>query len=459
MGAVTSQIPVPFHGSGAGDGELTWGQQGIWITMLRTGRTMNIGGAMPLPEGSALSEFESSLRFLMSRHESLRTRLRFDDDGWPRQVVSASGEATLDVVDIDAADDPAEAAEALRSRYEFTPFDHVHEWPVRMGLIRQQGALTHFVVQYSHLSVDGSGIEAVVRDLAHLDPQTGAATAAVSGIRPLALAAKQRGPVGRRQSERALRYWESLLRVIPAQRFGVSAEPQQPRFWEIVCHSPAMYLALQAVADRTRADTGHVLLAAYAVALARVTGRSPSVAQVLVNNRFRPDFANSVSHLTQTGICVIDVADAAFDDVVAQAWNAATNAHLHGYFDTIAHQEMLARVARERGEEIDISCFVNDRRAQSAPVASGNPTPAEIRAALPFTTVRWERKLDTYDGAFYLHVDASPGAVEFAIWADTHRLSLAEIEMCAHELEAVTVRAALDPRSTTGVPAATAANS
>ncbi len=450
MGAVTSRIPVPFAGPGEGDGELTWGQQGIWMTMLRTGRTMNIGGAMPLPAGSALDEFTTSLRFLMSRHESLRTRLRFGDDGWPCQVVFASGEAALDVMDIDAGDDAAEAAEALRSRYESTPFDHAHEWPVRMGLIRQHGTLTHFVVQYCHLSVDGSGIDAVVRDLAHLDPETGAATKAVSGIRPLALAAKQRGPVGRRQSQRALRYWESLLRTIPAQRFGVSSQPEEPRFWEIVCHSPAMYLALQAVSERTRADTGHVVLAGYAVALARVTGRSPSVAQVLVDNRFRPGFANSVSHLTQPGICVIDVAGRRFDDIVAQAWNAATNAHLHGYFDTMEHQALLARIGRERGEEIDISCYVNDRRGQSAPVVAGSPTADEIRAALPGTTFRWGSKLDTYDGAFYLHVDAAPDAVEFAIWADTHRLSPADIERSAHELESVIVQAALDPPATDG---------
>ncbi|MFC7483555.1 hypothetical protein ACFQX7_31015 [Luedemannella flava] len=46
--------PVPRRGHG--EAELTWGQQGIWLTMARTGRTMNIGGAMPLPAGTPLSE-------------------------------------------------------------------------------------------------------------------------------------------------------------------------------------------------------------------------------------------------------------------------------------------------------------------------------------------------------------------------------------------------------------------
>jgi hypothetical protein len=91
-----------------------------------------------------------------------------------------------------------------------------------------------------------------------------------------------------------------------------------------------------------------VLLAAYAVALARRTGRSPSVAQLVVSNRLRPGCADSVSQLAQLGICVIDVADTTFDEVVSRAWKAATNAYLHGYLDTVALKDMLARVGRER---------------------------------------------------------------------------------------------------------------
>jgi hypothetical protein len=105
-----------------------------------------------------------------------------------------------------------ESAEELRSRYEFTPFDYVNEWPVRMGAIRESGALTHLFVQYCHVVVDGLGIEAAVRDLEHLDgeghrrgerPATGAAPAG-AGPDP-------GGSEGRRRSDKSLRYWESQL--------------------------------------------------------------------------------------------------------------------------------------------------------------------------------------------------------------------------------------------------------
>jgi len=445
---VATRIPVTFEGEGAGEGEMTWGQQEIWHTIQRTGRTLNIGGVLPLPPSATIGEFTRLLEFLVGRHQALRTRFRAVGSGPPRQVLSSSGTVHLDVVDAPAAADAAAdaAAEALRSRYEFTPFDYAAEFPVRMGVIRAGDRLTHLVVQYCHLAVDGFGIEAVIRDLAQVpDAATADPPPAVDSVRPLELAARQQSPAGRRQSEKSLRYWEAQLDGVPPARFGVSDDPRTPRFWELVCHSPALHLALQMVAARTRAETGHVLLAAYAVAMARVTGRRPSVAQVLVSNRFRPGFADAVCHLTQPGLFVIDTPPGlAFDELVGRVWKSATAAYLHGYYDPAAHRAMLDRLAAERGAPVDLSCFVNDRRGAVPTMSTVDaPTPADVRAALPATTMRWDRRLPTYDGTFYLQVDATPDAVDFAIWADTHALSPAQVEACARELESAAVTAAL----------------
>jgi len=299
---VTSRVILPFQGTGCGVGELTWGQQSIWQTMRRTGRTMNIGGTVPLAPGTTLDEMAAMLRYIVSRHQTLRTRFRLSD-GLPQQVVSESGEIALDIMDVDSDASAGAAAEELRSHYEFTPFDHPNEWPVRMGIVRQDGALTHLVVQYCHLVIDGFGINAVVRDLTNQDPATGAGTVPVGGLTPLEIAAWQRTPAGVRQSERSLRYWADVLRTIPAERLGTSTDPREPRFWDHIRRSPALYVALRSIAHRTGIGAGHVLLAIYAVALARETGRSPSVTQVLVSNRFRPGCADSASHLTQPSIC------------------------------------------------------------------------------------------------------------------------------------------------------------
>lgn len=101
MAVKLSEVPVTFHGGGAGVGELTWGQAGILRTTRRTGRTMNIVLVMPQPEATPLAEMAAVLRFIVGRHPALRTRLRFADrsseDRMPQQVVAESGEVPLQI--------------------------------------------------------------------------------------------------------------------------------------------------------------------------------------------------------------------------------------------------------------------------------------------------------------------------------------------------------------------------
>jgi hypothetical protein len=456
-----SEIRVGFHGEGAGAGELTWGQMGIWRTTQRTGRTMNIVVTMPLPEGTPLAEMAGVLRFAVSRHPALRTRLRFADgpsgDRHPRQVIAGSGEVPLHIADIGDGDDPAAAAEELRSRFELTRFDYENEFPVRMGVIRRAGELAYLVLGYSHVMVDGAGLGALFQDLEHLDRVTGEAAVPPGGLSPLELARSQDSPAGRRQSERSVRYWAAQLGRLPAWRLSEPACPREPRFWELVAYSPAMELAMRAVAARTGADTTYVLLAAYSVAVARVFGRNPAVAQIVVSNRFRPGLADLVSQVSQHGICVVDAAGAAFDEVVARAQKAATNGSFYGYYDPVECDRLLDEIAARRGQPLDISWCLNDRRGKfGSDGGDGDvPTEAEVARVLPRTRLYWDRKQAMFDGALFLQVDSGPTmvgrqalaeglpAVYLEVWTDTHHFALAQVEAFVREMEAVAVEAAL----------------
>ena len=192
MPVATSRLAVPFTGStDLLTGPLTWGQVEIWQTMRRTGRTLNIGGVVALGPDATVPDLAATLGRLVSRHQALRTRLRLCDDELPQQVVHASGTVDLEVV-ASSAGDAELAAEAVRTRYEFTPFDLETEFPVRWGVVTVDGVPSHLVVQYSHLAVDGFGIEALVRDLPHLntaadpaaDPVGAGRRGAPAGTRP-----------------------------------------------------------------------------------------------------------------------------------------------------------------------------------------------------------------------------------------------------------------------------------
>jgi Condensation domain len=460
-----SEIRVGFHGDGDGAAELTWGQLEIWLAMQRTGQAINLSVMSPLASGTSLTELAAMLAFLVSRHPVLRTRLRFPADPpgqqHPRQVVAAAGEVPLHVADIGNGDDPAAAAEELRLRWELAWFDYENEFPVRMGVIRRPGALTHLVTCYSHLMVDGDAFNTLDEDLLRLGRITEEATAPAQGLSQLDVARWQGSPAGQRQSDRAIQYWADSLARLPAWRPSVPACPQQPRFWELAVCSPAMALGMRLVAARTGASAGAVLLAAYAAASARVFGRDPSVAQVIVGNRFRRGFAGVVSQACQPGICVVDAADATFDTVVARARRALAGAVFHAYYDPLERAKLLDENAARRGQPPDIDWFINDRRGMAGLPDDDCrvPTEAGLTQVLAHTTLAWNRKLPMFSGTLYIQADFGPmrdgrlsvaagrAAVYLEVWADTHHFILAQVEAFAREMEAVVVAAAFDARA------------
>lgn len=457
-------VLVPFSGAGCGDDELSWGQREMWGAMRRQRSSLPMGAVQRLPAGTTVDDVVATLRFVMGRHQSLRTRLRFDADEAaganrangaagidgaaaraarahrrPRQVVSTSGEVPLEIVDAGDADPDTVAAEVDR-RYQATEFDYEHEWPVRMAVVLAGGVPSHMVARYCHLAADGEGMAVLIADLANLDRATGEATRPLTGREPLEQVRWQRGPAGQRQSQATLRHWEALLRTVPPRRFGASPDPRTPRHWELGYRSPAAHLAAAVVADRTGTDTTPVLLAAFAVLLGRLTAIHPVVTQVIVNNRFRPGLGGTVTTVNHPGLCVIEVAGLAFDEVVARAWRATISAYKHAYYDPDQRDELIARVGRERGAELDLSCYFNDRRSRTR--AERVPAADEILAARPLSTLHWEPPRDVPVERLFLHVNDVPDAVDLTVVADTHHVSPGQMEWLARELEALLVEVA-----------------
>jgi hypothetical protein len=351
----------------------------------------------------------------------MRTRLRFDQDGHVYQVVSSSGEIAMPVVDA-AGQDPAEVGQQLFEQYRDTPYDFEHEWPLRMAVIVADGVPTHVVAVMHHLVLDGFGGAAMMADLMDRDPVTGEARTPPPQMQPLEQARWQQGPSGQRQSKNAMRYWEHLLRTIPPRRFAAKRAPQQPRYWEAAQTSPAMLLAARALAGRAGVDTGTVILAAFVVAVARMTGIRPVAMQPVVSNRFRPGLANVVAPINQTTLCAFDVGDTTFDEALTHVRRRAFGAYKYAYYDPDHLEEMISRVERDRGEEVDIACYFNDRRVQARDAAV---TPADVEDV--------------------------PTAVAFTLCADTLYVSPDEMRTCLATIESLIVSAALDPTTRTGL--------
>jgi hypothetical protein len=443
---VDQVFPIRFEAGDAGEDDLTWGQADLWEAMRRMRTWLPIGGVRPAPPGTTVGSVAADLQFLLSRHQALRTRLRIGAGGRARQVVASSGTVPLEVVDAGPGDDPAKVAEQVAERFRTARYDFATDWPVRVAVVRHRDTLTHQVTVMCHLVTDGAGAKAMLADLAGRKQRTGEAAGPVPGRQPLAQARWQRSPAGQRQSGAALRHWERWLRTIPPSRFGDSADPRSPRYWQVGFESPAMFLAVRAYADRTGADVASVLMTLFAVALVRASGVNPAVTRVMVNNRFRPGLAGVVAPISHAGLLVVDVAGVTVDEALARARRQAFATYKYAYYDPYRMLELTDRIGRERGEAVDIGCFFNDRRLRPQELAGAPvPTREQVHAALPLSRFRCELQQDEPLERLFVHVNDSPDAVDLTVLADTHYLAPADLEALIRGMEDIAVAAAFDP--------------
>ena len=449
-GEVVDRVVVAFDGDGEGEADLTWGQIGLWQSIEASGMSKTVFHIAEVEEGTTVDDVAERLRFMVSRHQALRTTLVLRGDAPPRQRCRASGEVTLTVVDA-GGHDPAEVAEAVSQRWQHEKFDYEHEWPIRLAVIRSGGALTHTVTVILHTSIDAYGLSALAADVDARDSVTGDA-APVTALQPLEQAARQASPAGQRQNAASLKYLERVLRTIDASRFGEPGHGGERRIDMIQYRSPATLLAIRAVAARERIDDSPVLLASFAVGLARFTGVNPVMAMLMVGNRFRPGLADSVSALIQLSPYMIDVADTTMGDAVSRAAASAINAYKNAYYDPYEQDEVIERVERERGEELDLSCFYNDRRQQArSHLGETIPSAEDIRAALADSHVSFEPEISMPRRKIYFNVDDPPGAIEFVMSVDTRYFDRADMAAIMRNIEEAAVQAALEPAAPTRV--------
>jgi hypothetical protein len=444
---------VHFEGEGSGVAELSWGQLEILGAMERHGTWLALSNVYPLPAGSTVEDVAQWLRYLMSRHQVLRTLLRFPANGPPGQVLHGSGEIGVDVVEA-GPEEPLAVADAMAHRYAGRQLDLSRDWPVFLAVVLKDGVPAYRVLTACHIVWDAFGALAVLADLRERDAAGGAPPRPITAMQPLEQARWQRSPAGQRHNEAVLRQWAEVLRQMPARRFPAPVDRGGPRHWKLEFDSPATHLAIEIIRARTRAGSAQVVLTMFLVALARVTGVNPAVTRVAVNNRFRRGLADSVSVTTQYGLCMVDVAGVTFDEALARLNRRVIATFKNAYYDPVRAAELVERVGRERGEELDIECYYNDRRlSQAQSPAADPPTPAEVRAALPATASSHEPLTRRGCERLFAAVEEVPGSFRLTLEADTWYVSREAMLACARAMERIAVAAALDPVAAPGPPA------
>jgi hypothetical protein len=445
------RIGVPFAGSGAGAAPLTWGQKAILHDMRETGWALNLSAVHVLPAGTTVEDVAARLSSLISRYPALRMRLEPDERGNPRQVVHASGEVGLFVVDVPDSEDHAgvlRRANDLWYERLFTELDLYRDWPMRMTVFRHRGLAACQVWTLPEILVDVTSFNLIMQDLTSGDTtnrRLGDPRAA--GI--LELGRREQSPALRRTSDRAMRYWESQVRHIPPLTFGEPTHPEGrlgQRYWHGRFSSPAAYLAMLAIARRTRTDSSRVLLALIATAIARVTGVNPLTAKVILNNRFRPGFAGAIASLSQNSVLTLDLADATIDEAVARARRVSLAAGMYAYYDPEQLEQLIARLDAERGYPARVTCRINDRRVTARPTTDegGQVTLEKIGQKLPETFLSWDGTLEALPEQAFISVEDYPGTVYLQVIFDLACFTEAQVEALLYGVEEVAIAAAFD---------------
>jgi len=460
-------VQVRFAGPGAGTGPLTWGQKAILQDMRETGWSHNACGVYEVDPGTSLDTLTAQLRELMCRYPALRMRLATGPDGRPHQEVAASGQIDVDVLELPDELEPAAVAkhaEDLWFTRLVTPLDLYRDWPVQLTVIQHQGQPRHRILTFSHLVIDGVSFALLLPDVGLADPADGSAVDP-NTIGTLELGYRENTPELRRVSDRAMRYWQSQLREIAPLTFGPARYPQGrqgKRFWHGRFHSSAAYLAILAIARRTRTDTSRVLLAVIATAIGRATGVCPLTTKVIVTNRYRPGYAQAMVSLSQNSVLTLDVSGATLDQAVARARQVSLAAGMFAYYDPDSLADLIERLDRERGYPARVTCRINDRRMLTRPgteAAAGTAeiTPQAIRAAQAETFLSWDGSLDHLPEQAFITIEDHPGAVRLQVIFDLAALTEEQVEALLRGVEEVAVAAAFDPDAPTlvepGVPA------
>jgi hypothetical protein len=450
---IAGEVLVSFAGDGAGEEELSWGQIGFWQGMEATGQSGTMGAVVALPPEVTVELLADVLGFAMSRHPSLRTKLRFDGDGPPRQVCLAEGQLRVPIVE--AGDrDPAELADAIKQRFCEHNFDYAEDWPVRQAIVTQHGVVTHCPTVYLHTSIDAGGLAALLADLAGRDPVTGEA-GPVTAIPPIEQARRQRTPAVRRHSTASLKHLERVMRAVRPGGFGAPRYAGEASFRMINFKSPATALAIPRIVAAHNVNSSSAVLAMVAVGLARHTGNGTVMAMLMVSNRFRPGFADSVSALVQLSPYLIDVAEVSLGEAVARAGTSLLHAYKNAYYDPYEQDALIDRVSAETGEDFDLCFFYNDRREQRMTDTEALATDDQIRAAVAGSSWEWVQQADMSTRKLFMNVDDPPGSIDFQVSVDCRYFDTGDLHSVVRGIEAAAVETVLDPCAPTRVAAAT----
>jgi len=425
-------LPVPRRGPLP----LSFAQQRLWfLDQLEPGSwAYNIPRALRLRGPLDRQALGRAVAEVVRRHEILRTRYAAMD-GEPLQVIEPPGEAGLPLVDLAALPPAAREAELGRVvvREARSPFD-LARGPVLRGTLVHLGEADHAALfTVHHIACDGWSLRLMERELGVLYGafRRGAAILPAP-LPPLPVqysdfAVWERGWLQGEVLEGHLAWWRRLLGG-PLPPLDLPADRPRPergtgRGGRLAFRLPGdLAERLRALGRREGATPFMVLLAGFAVLLARTSGRDDLVLGADVTNRGRRETEGLIGFFINMLALRLDLAgNPSFRELLARVREVALGAYAHQDvpFEKLVEEIQPQRTAGHSPLFNVVFNFNSDARLEGDGEADGGallPGLDVLPIAFDYETVRFDLTLlmseaaDGLNASWTYSVDLFDGA-------------------------------------------------
>lgn len=403
-------------------GQLTWSQRAMLEPAIVLKQGLNIHFAWPLRSDVSEEEVLACVLDLITTHEALRTVYVPPPEG-PAQRALDVGELVVDVVDAGPNPD-ASLADAASTSLASAPFEIAADLPIRVALLTSGGRPWNLAFALSHLVTDLGGIRWIQHHLRALLAHPPAEEAASPVVRqPLDEQAWECSAAGRRAAARALLRHEATLRMMPQTMLPrIPSDVGSPRFRYVQLDSPALAIAVPALAARHEVLSTAVLYAGICSVVGFVSGLDRGFFQVILSNRPGRMTQPAVGMLSQSPPSWVSLKDASLGDVISRAGMGLMSAMRFGRYPPEELMDLRRQVEVERGVALDLSCWLNDRRkaTRTLPVwGNKRPTSRILAQAAKQSQIRWGGSEEASICTYQINVDDAGEAMRLTMLVDT----------------------------------------
>ncbi len=332
-------LPPITQVDGAIPQPLSFAQQRLWyLEQLLPGTGMyNLPAAVRLAGPLDADVMAAALNAVITRHASLRTTFHAEE-GKPYQQIAPAETVALPVVDLSLiADSDLALQEQLRTE-AYTPFD-LQTGPLIRGTLFHLGEAQHvLLLTLHHIISDGWSMGVLVREL--IACYRALALGSAIPLPELAVqyvdfAAWQREFLTGDSLEHALAYWKAQLTGAP-ELLALPLDfprPVAPAYTGQQLHftvAEPVVVALRALAAREGVTLFMVLLAAFDVLLARLSGQQDILVGTTLANRQRVELEPLIGFFVNTLVLRADLSgNPTFREVLTRIREMTLDAYAH----------------------------------------------------------------------------------------------------------------------------------